>query len=520
MPFGRTSRDVEMDTATAIPNIIHSEVASLGQPSSLIIGTISALLVFAALASMFLIGEDVFNSLRAASGKLRSLKLDSESLIISVSLLSILSITAAALLFERAKGLFLVLLLTSFAVSDALISGISEGSLLIRYLFMIILITVGICSFNSVQKRGLSSIQWLGLIYLLWQLIGLLVNGYGTTSLLLLPVQLGIFVGILIGLSNDYARKIDHLQFCHILGAIGIGLTAFHATALILAPQPFLAGRFKSYYLLPTNFANGYAPLLVAILWLAMHEKGRFVNTLAWATLPIGLGLLILSGTRNSILIVFVAVIVFSVIWPKKIMVLVVVGALLTIPLLVLLVNDTSQINGIFKRFSKLEASNRHDVWALAWNYIMQRPLLGYGIGKGGEVLGQTLQSWEKAEYINTHNAYLGVWLQHGIIGLTLVGMIILSGLIKGSRMLFSRNVHSDYKKVVILPVALLAGLATGGMFEEYLTSRGSVQQILWGFSLLMISTATKSFSFTSIQPEDSKILPRAGSLKYALFGR
>lgn len=504
MSLGRTSQDVVMDTATTDPNNIHSEVASLGQPSSLIIGAISALLVFAALASMFLTGDDVLRSLRAASGKLRSLKLDTESLIISASLLSVLSITAAALLFERAKGLFLVLLLTSFAVSDALISGISEGSLLVRYLFMIILITVGICSFSSVQKRGLSSIQWLGLAYLLWQLIGLLVNGYGTTSLLFLPVQFAIFVGILIGLSNDYVRKIDHLQFCHVLGAIGIGLTAFHATALILAPQPFLAGRFKSYYLLPTNFANGYAPFLVAILWLAMHEKGRFVNALAWAILPIGLGLLILSGTRNSILIVFVAVIVFSVIWPKRIMVMGTIGALLTIPLLILLVNDSSQMDGLFKRFSKLEASNRHDVWTLAWNYIMQRPLLGYGIGKEGEVLGQTLRSWEKAEYINTHNAYLGVWLQHGIIGLALVGMIILSGLIKGTRMLFSRHVHADYKKVVVLPVALLAGLATGGLFEEYLTSRGSVQQILWGLSLLMISTATRSFSFTAIRLKDS----------------
>lgn len=504
MPFGRMKRDVEMDTVAPTPHSTHREVAPLGQPNSLIIGFISALLVFAALASMFLTGDDVFKSLRAASGKLRSLKIDSESLIISASLLCVLAIAAAALLFERAKRLFLIFLLISFAVSDALISGISEGSLLIRYLFMIILITVGVCSFNSVQKRGLNSIQWLGLTYLLWQLIGLLVNGYGTTSLLLLPVQLAIFIGILIGLSNDYARAIDHLQFCHILGGIGIGLTVFHATALILAPQPFLAGRFKSYYLLPTNFANGYAPFLVAILWVAMHEKGRFANTLAWATLPIGLGLLILSGTRNSILIVLVAVIVFSVIWPKRIMVMGTIGALLTIPLLILLVNDSSQIDGLFKRFSKLEASNRHDVWALAWDYIMQRPLLGYGIGKGGEVMGQTLQSWEKAEYINTHNAYLGVWLQHGIIGLVMVGMIILAGITKGCRMLLSRKIHSDFKKVVVLPVALLAGLATGGMFEEYLTSRGSVQQLLWGFSLLMITTASRPFSFTSIQEKDS----------------
>ena len=101
--------------------------------------------------------------------------------------------------------------------------------------------TVGICSLNSVWKRGLDLIQWLGLIYLAWQLVGLLVNGYGTTTFLMLPVQFAIFVGILIGLSNDYVRKSDQLRFCQVLGWIGIALTAFHATALILSPQPFLA---------------------------------------------------------------------------------------------------------------------------------------------------------------------------------------------------------------------------------------------------------------------------------------
>ena len=348
-------------------------------------------------------------------------------------------------------------------------------------------------------------IQWLGLIYLAWQLVGLLLNGYGTTSFLLLPVQFAIFVGILIGLSNDYVRKVDHLRFCHVLGWTGIALTAFHASALILSPQPFLAGRFKSYYLLPTNFANGYALFVVAMLWLALHEQRRVVKVVAWTALPIGLGLLVLSGTRNSILVVFVAVAVFAAVWTRRIFFLGTLGAIAIFSLMVLFVDNASHLDGLFNRFSKLDTSNRQDVWEFAWQYIKQRPLLGYGIGKGGDALGHTLEPWERAEYINTHNAYLGIWLQHGVIGLILVSMVFLVGLIKGARMLLSRHVVPACKQILVLPVALLAGLAVGGMFEEYLTSRGSVQQLLWGFFLLMIVTASRSDSFTHAQRENPK---------------
>jgi O-antigen ligase len=497
MKSNRAGQNAEVQFAMPAQVDIPDEVAPIVQPSSLTIGIVSTLLVFAAFASLFLSGDDVFKSLRAASGKLRTLNFESESLIISIGLLSVLAIAVAAVLFERAKSVFLFFLLTSFAVSDVLISGVSEASLIIRYLFIVILITVAICSLSSVQKRGLDLIQWLGLIYLAWQLVGLLINGYGTTSLLLLPVQFAIFAGILIGLSNDYIRKIDQLQFCRVLGWIGIALTAFHTTALIFSHQPFLAGRFKSYYLLPTNFANGYALFVIAILWLALYGQRKVVRVVAWTTLPIGLGLLVLSGTRNSILIVFVAVAVFAVILTRRILVLGTLGAIATVAILVLFAVNTSQLDGVFDRFSKLEASTRQDVWALAWQYIMQRPLLGYGIGNGGDVLGKTLQLWERAEFINTHNAYLGIWLQNGLIGLILVGMIIIVGLIKGARMLLSRH--------FVLPVALLTGLTAGGMFEEYLTSRGSIQQLLWGFSLLMIVTASRSDSFTRAQRENSK---------------
>ena len=493
MKLDRADHTARVEITGPTLNDAHDEIASSRQTSSLTIGMVSTLLLLAAYTILFLSADDAFKSLRAASGKLRTVNFDSGSLIILIGLSSVLAIAGAAVLFERAKSLFLSLLLTSFAVSDALLPGISEASLVIRYLFMMILITLAICVFHSEWKKGLNSIQWLGLTYLTWQLVGLLINGYGTASFLLLPVQFAIFLGILIGLGNEYIRRVDYLRFCHVLGWISIGLTAFHATALVLAPQPFLAGRFKSYYLLPTNFANGYALCLVAILWLALHEKREAQKILAWMALPVGLGLLVLSGTRNSILVVVVALSTFAIVWTRRIMTLGLIGVISAAVLIPLISDNTSHLDGLFNRFAKLESSTRQDVWELAWQYIMQRPFLGYGIGKAGDVLGQTLEVWEKAEYINTHNAYLGIWLQHGLVGLALVSGIMVSGLFKGLRLLYSKNFPAASKEILVLPVALLAGLFAGGMFEEYLTSRGSVQQLLWGLSLLLIITASQS---------------------------
>ncbi len=492
MKLDRAGHTTEGEIAGPVMNDAHDEVASSRQTSSLTIGIVSTLLVLAAYSILFLSADDAFKSLRAASGKLRTVNFDSGSLIILIGISSVLAIAGAVVLFERAKSLFLSLLFTSFAVSDALLPGISEASLIIRYLFMMILITLAICVFHSAWKKGLNSIQWLGLTYLIWQLVGLLINGYGTTSFLMLPVQFAIFLGILIGLGNEYIRSVDYLRVCHVIGWISIGLTVFHATALVLAPQPFLGGRFRSYYILPTTFANGYALCLVAIAWLAFHEHGNFLKAVARIALIVGLGLLVLSGTRNSILVIIVAFSVFSIIWTKRIMIFGLIGAIGALALLTLFSSNTGDLDGLFNRFSKLESSTRQDVWELAWQYIMQRPFLGYGIGKAGDVLGQTLEVWEKAEYINTHNAYLGIWLQHGLVGLALVSGIMISCLFKGLRLLYSKNFPAVSKEILVLPVAILAGLFAGGMFEEHLTSRGSIQQILWGFSLLLIVTASR----------------------------
>ncbi len=433
--------------------------------------------------------DDLIKVLRNTSGKLRTLNPDSVTLYAMITAASLVLVSGAVVLFEWAKGWFLFLFLASFGVSDAMLPGISEGALVIRYLFMLVLIALAVVRSITPQKSRLLAIQWLGLAYLMWQLFGLLVNGCTTMSLLLLPVQFGIFWGILVGCRDEFITNKDYRRFCHALCWLGIGMTFFHASALIISPNPFLAGRFRSYYLLPTNFANGYALCFVAIVWAALRNTEGPITNLARFSVPIGAGLIFLSGTRNAILVVLVSVIVLSAAWTKRLLVLSMLSAIGGGILLSVYSESSIQMDGLGERFSKLESSTREEVWALAWSYISQRPVLGYGIGKAGDVLGQTLETWEKAEYINAHNAYLGIWLQHGIVGLIIMFIIMISAVWQGLRLLMSARLSVNGKQLLVLPLSILSGLIAGGMFEEYLSSRGSIQQILLGFSLLLIIT-------------------------------
>ena len=52
---------------------------------------------------------------------------------------------------------------------------------------------------------------------------------------------------------------------------------------------------------------------------------------------------------------------------------------------------------------------------------------------------------------------------------------------------MFSSRLPSDITTAVALPLASLTGLFIGGMFEENLTSRGGLQQIIWGLDICMI---------------------------------
>ena len=115
---------------------------------------------------------------------------------------------------------------------------------------------------------------------------------------------------------------------------------------------------------------------------------------------------------------------------------------------------------------------------------------MGYGFGNVMGEMEKRVAAWE---LLDTHNAYLGIWIQTGFLGLLLVLLLYIVSLYKGYTYLVFHRQKRDVKEVLVLPLALLSGLFLSGMFEENLSSRGSIQQLIWVLTIVLIYMATKT---------------------------
>ena len=453
-------------------------------PGVLAIASIGIFMILIGLIGLFSTGGGVFTDLQAISVKFKNVDLDAGILMPLLIVGVVSGVIGASLALSRKKYIFFSLFLCAFALSEVLIPGVNEISFAIRYIFIVTLISAGLASLFGARQKNEDWMSLAGLMYLFWCLLNLFINGMNIESLAMLPMQVTLFIGILIGLRRYFQSLADIRQFFVVLGWMGAAFTLFHLGALFFVSAPFLAGRYRSAFLLPTNFANGYVLLYVAMLWVTITEKKVFLKAILLACVLIGIVLLALSGTRNALLMLLMAISAFALIWRIRLLLYVGLAFIFIAGIMSAFLHDSNSVNYLSERLRGTVTSDRQVVWDLAWNYIGQRPWVGYGLGRGQEAIDKSLPLWSQ---LNSHNAYLGIWLQTGIIGLFFVALMYLVTLARALKMLLSKKVDSQIKEVLILPFALIAGLMVTGLFEENLTSRGSLQQLIFGISILTI---------------------------------
>lgn len=445
---------------------------------------IAIFMVMAIWIGFLVAGEEVLKGFQHISGKLNIIDLQSAFFFPLLIFFSIALVFSGTLLLICAKDMFIVLLFLAFVFSEMRIPLLNETAFAIRNIFILTMISYGIAAIILNDKKLFGAIQVLGCLYIFWCAANLVINGLFLNSLMMLPMQLAIVFGIFIGMQCIYPDVAGIRKICLILGWLGFAITLFHLGILLFVPNTFIAGRFCSLFILPTNFANSYVLLYVAVIWLAMWEKRMFLKICIIAAAIIGIFLLLLSGTRNSILTIMVAILCLSFAWRVKIPLYVGLTSILLIALVTAFFQDTAFYQYVGHRFTNTQSISRHRVWELAWSFISAKPFTGYGLGRAIDVMSVRMPTWA---LLNTHNAYIGIWMQLGIVGVILVIIIYFVCLAKGFQLILAKKIDGDIKKVIILPLAMLAALLIAGIFEENLTSRGSLQQLLWSFSVTMI---------------------------------
>lgn len=452
-------------------------------PGSILLGAASVLtFVFAMLLAG---GDDVLIQLKGMSAKLRTIELDLWMVGAGFAG-ALVSTTILTFLYCARRLAFWFIAAAAFSCSELLIAPVSYVSFGLRYCVMVMLVGAAL---SRVLSSGLRAnlVQALCLVLLGWILLRTLLGDATGTSLVLLPVYAMMLFGIVVGQQPVFRVRGETEKVAVALAWLGVVMTFVHVSAFRFSIEPYADGRFKSYYILATNFANTYVLLVVAMMWRAIVATNRLQKVFLWVLVGIGAVLLIKSGTRNSILVLGLAWSVLGL--ASKTPRMYFLGGAIAVALAFAgkFVSRLSQSSIPVGRLGNIDVNNRIEVWRLAWAQIEKNPLWGYGPGLSGDVLGQSVETWERSTFINAHNVYLGFWLQLGIAGVLLLVSINVTAILRGLRSRWSVDGWMGEYKATSLSLAIIIALTVAGLFEDNLSGRGSLQQFLWAVSICIV---------------------------------
>jgi O-antigen ligase len=456
--------------------------------SALLFGSLALLMTFwlIAVASP----EQMLGQLASVSASMRWLLASGNvGLVIAAGIAgSLVSVLSCGALLAKSPSTFIALWLFSLAFSEAQISALSQLSLLLRYSMMVPLIVAGAIGLLGGYRK--EPIHWAALLVLALTALQLLMNPADTNAYLILPMQMAIFLGVFFGLYPLALGEAALKGLIFRLAVAGVAVTGINLLALVMVPEVFLGGRFRSWYPLPTNFSNNFVLCAVPLLWAALTTKSMAARLIFGMACLAALAMLLLAGTRNAMLISALTILQFSYFWRRRYFIYVLAGMLL-----LLLIGSAMQIGlgDLTPAGSRLahigEKETRIFVWERAWRYIADRPFTGFGLSTDLATLDRRLPSWEQ---FNAHNAYLGLWLRLGIFGLLLYLYIYWHALKTGLRTILRNRRGPLSSPLLVLFQCLLFNLFVAGLFEENLSSRASIHQAVWAIAVVIVIGQSK----------------------------
>ena len=145
----------------------------------------------------------------------------------------------------------------------------------------------------------------------------------------------------------------------------------------------------------------------------------------------------------------------------------------------VLLVQADRETTGAFS----MRADPRLSIWPKATQHIAQRPLTGYGFGRG--LLRDELRAEANQELAwHAHNLFLDLALQVGLTGVVLFVLLLAATLRQGLRLAADANAVSAACGMAL--IAVLAGMLTRNMTDMLFVRQNSL--LFWGVTGMLLA--------------------------------
>jgi O-antigen ligase len=155
------------------------------------------------------------------------------------------------------------------------------------------------------------------------------------------------------------------------------------------------------------------------------------------------------------------------------------VATIVAMSTIVLLVQRDRESSGAFT----MSADPRLSIWAKATQHIEQRPLAGYGFGRG--LLRDRLPEEANHEVAwHAHNLFLDLALQTGLIGVVLFVVLLAATLRQGVR--FAGDASAAAAACGMALIAVLAGTLTRNMTDMLFVRQNAL--LFWGVTGVLLA--------------------------------
>lgn len=178
-----------------------------------------------------------------------------------------------------------------------------------------------------------------------------------------------------------------------------------------------IPGRVLSIFDNVNTFAEVLLLLLPLVAALILCSRHWYTRLLACGVFVVGVAAMGMTYSRASWVGLACAAVVFVFLWNPKLIPLFAVLCVLAIPLMPATI--WNRILTIGNPADK-SAANRIPIYKGAWAAITTRPIRGVGLGTAAPQ--RYIADWNlfhaKFPYVHSHNFYLEVWLETGLLGL------------------------------------------------------------------------------------------------------
>jgi exopolysaccharide production protein ExoQ len=213
--------------------------------------------------------------------------------------------------------------------------------------------------------------------------------------------------------------------------------------------------------------ALGKSMVLAAIVFFILGATARSHRWLPWVGFSVALVLVLVSGSKGALILLLC----FVPLWPMYTALrwrytaavpFLIAAVLVGSGALILLLANAEAVLAAMGKNTTL--TGRTLVWSAVWDMIRERPWLGYGYGafwRGSEGPSAVIPLMTGGEFSNAHNAALSVWLDLGLLGVSVFLLCLSWAILRAIRCArYTRTADG------LWPLTYLTFFALNGLME------------------------------------------------------